>query len=204
MDEVVATDNRGQKSFVVTWVLSLLVGVFGVDRFYLGKIGTGILKLITLGGLGIWALVDLIIVLCDGTRDKKGLKLAGYEKHKILAIIVTVVVVILSGVFGSSQRPALNTDAVTPADSNTTQQTQKSETPAKWDIQAAYDKIETGMTKTQVEEATGKKSDNCTESTNDYTGKSESCTYGNAFTDKGTIIVMYMQDAVSSKTKSTY
>lgn len=200
MDEVVA--NRSEKSFIVTWVLSLLVGVFGVDRFYLGKIGTGILKLVTLGGLGVWALVDLIVILCDGMRDKKGLKLAGYEKYKLIAIIVTVVVVLLGGISGATQRAATTNDTAAPA--TTTEQTQTSETPAKWDVQAAYDKIETGMTKAQVEEATGKKSDNCTETTNDYTGKTESCTYGNAFTDKGTIIVMYMQDAVSSKTKSTY
>src|SRR3954447_11954761 len=44
------------KSFLVTWLLSLLLGVWGIDRFYLGKVGTGILKLLTFGGLGIWAL----------------------------------------------------------------------------------------------------------------------------------------------------
>ena len=202
MDEV-AVAGRSEKSFVVTWVLSLLVGVFGVDRFYLGKIGTGILKLITIGGLGIWALVDLIVILCDGMRDKKGLKLADYDKHKMLAIIITVVVIVLGAVYNTSQKPAFLNDTTAPASTKTTEQSKTDEPAAKWDIQAAYDKIETGMTKAQVEEATGKKSDNCTESTNDYTGKSESCTYGNAFTDKGTIIVMYMQDAVSSKTKST-
>ena len=83
------------KSFLVTWLLSLLLGVLGVDRFYLGKVGTGILKLVTIGGLGIWALGDLILVLANKTRDKQGLPLEGYDKHKKVALIVTGVLVLL-------------------------------------------------------------------------------------------------------------
>ncbi len=80
------------KSFVVTWLLSLFLGVLGVDRFYLGKIGTGLLKLLTAGGFGIWALIDLILVLAGAQTGKQGQPLEGYQENKTLAIIVTIVV----------------------------------------------------------------------------------------------------------------
>ena len=90
-----------EKSFLAAWLLSLFLGVLGVDRFYLGKVGTGILKLITIGGLGIWYLVDLIIILVGGARDKSGNKLEGYNQHKILAIIVTVSLMAVGSITGA-------------------------------------------------------------------------------------------------------
>jgi len=86
----------GEKSFVATWLLSLLVGGLGIDRFYLGKVGTGILKLITLGGLGIWSLIDLILTLTGSQRDNAGNALAGYAENKKIAWIVTGVVLLIS------------------------------------------------------------------------------------------------------------
>ncbi|WP_374975061.1 TM2 domain-containing protein [Microbacterium trichothecenolyticum] len=78
-----------EKSFIATWMFSWLLGFLGVDRFYLGKIGTGIVKLLTLGGLGIWWLIDLILTLAGVQRDKDGRLLPDFEEHKMIAWIIT-------------------------------------------------------------------------------------------------------------------
>lgn len=94
----------GHKNFIAAWLLSLLLGVFGVDRFYLGKVGTGLLKLFTFGGLGIWWLVDLILILTNSMKDKSGKKLRGYNdgNNKKVAIIVTIVFIVLSAAIGGA------------------------------------------------------------------------------------------------------
>ena len=61
------------KDWTVLLILSLLLGGLGVDHFYTGKIGTGILKLITVGGCGIWALIDIIMVATGSFKDSNGL-----------------------------------------------------------------------------------------------------------------------------------
>ena len=65
--------GTSQKSFVTTLILCVLLGGLGVHRFYVGKIGTGILMLLTLGGLGIWTLIDLIVIAVQNFKDSEGL-----------------------------------------------------------------------------------------------------------------------------------
>lgn len=77
------------RTFLATWLFALLLGFWGADRFYLGKIGTAIAKLLTLGGLGVWVLVDLLLVLTGVQRDRDGRPLEGYEEHRKLAWIVS-------------------------------------------------------------------------------------------------------------------
>ena len=65
--------GKSEKGFVPTLLLALFLGGLGAHRFFVGKIGTGILQLLTLGGLGIWALIDTIIIIVGSFKDKQGL-----------------------------------------------------------------------------------------------------------------------------------
>ncbi|ADK32224.1 TM2 domain-containing protein [Brachyspira pilosicoli] len=59
-----------------SWVVTLLLAIFlPVHRFYVGKVGTGILYWLTVGGFGIWYIVDIVLILLDIFTDKEGRKL---------------------------------------------------------------------------------------------------------------------------------
>ena len=64
--------KNSEKDWIVTLVLSILVGGLGIDRFYTGSILLGVLKLFTLCGLGLWWLIDLIMLVTGNYKDGDG------------------------------------------------------------------------------------------------------------------------------------
>lgn len=108
--------HESAKSFVVTWLFAWFLGFFGADRFYLGKIGTGALKLVSFAGFGIWWLIDVTVVLAGKATDRTGRPLSGYRKHRTMAFAVTagcVVVGLTGGGIAGSQTGSAG--SVTPA-----------------------------------------------------------------------------------------
>jgi TM2 domain-containing membrane protein YozV len=94
-----------QRHFLAVFFLSFMWGVFGADRFYLGKYWTGLLKLLTFGGLGVWALIDLTMVMSGSMRDKQGNEMLEYARYKRFANnyalifgLVVVLLIVLTGV----------------------------------------------------------------------------------------------------------
>ncbi|KYF59133.1 hypothetical protein BE08_04890 [Sorangium cellulosum] len=68
-DPPVGHPTRSQSTL---FLLSYFLGIFGADRFYLGQTGLGLLKLFTCGGLGIWSLIDTLMIGMGRFRDAEG------------------------------------------------------------------------------------------------------------------------------------
>ena len=66
-------EQTSDKDWTTLLILSVLLGGLGVDRFYAGHTGLGVLKLLTIGGCGIWALIDIIMVATGKFTDADGL-----------------------------------------------------------------------------------------------------------------------------------
>ena len=64
--------TSSERKLVPAAVLCFMLGVFGAHRFYVGKTGTAVLQLFTLGGLGLWMLYDLVLILTGEFRDGDG------------------------------------------------------------------------------------------------------------------------------------
>jgi TM2 domain-containing membrane protein YozV len=65
-------DSPQQRDWLTTLLLCFFLGVFGIHRFYTGHIVIGLIQLFTLGGCGIWVLVDFIMILTGAYTDAEG------------------------------------------------------------------------------------------------------------------------------------
>ena len=65
--------------WLICLILSIFVGTLGIHRFFVGKIGTAILMVLTIGGFGIWQLIDIIIIVCGNFKDKEGNTITMYK-----------------------------------------------------------------------------------------------------------------------------
>ena len=72
MEAQAMVQMNSEKDWIITLILSILVGSLGIDRFYSGSILLGVLKLFTLGGLGLWWLIDLIMLVTGNYKDGDG------------------------------------------------------------------------------------------------------------------------------------
>lgn len=116
-----------------------------------------------------------------------------------------IIIVVLIGIGDAMGGGNTGNNSTNTGGSNSEQQT---DTPAeseeeKWDVDKVYAKIKDGMTKKEVEKVTGKESESCSESSTEYVGKTELCSYG-SLGDNGSITVTFQNDKVSSKAKTKF
>ena len=73
-DQVKAPSNSepSDKDFVTTLLICIFLGGLGVHRFFVDKMGTGVLMLVTLGGLGIWWIIDILLIVTGSFEDSEG------------------------------------------------------------------------------------------------------------------------------------
>lgn len=94
------TEQKG-KSFLAALLLNFFLGFLGAHRFYTGYIGIGVLQLLTAGGLGIWALIDLIFISLGRYKDAQGRELEEYNKNIGLAVIIVLILLVLTSIFSN-------------------------------------------------------------------------------------------------------
>jgi TM2 domain-containing membrane protein YozV len=99
-----AEAERSPFNWTAVFFISLFLGFFGVDRFYIGKKISGVIKLLTLGGSGIWWLVDLFIIASGKSTDASKRKIRNTSKQRILAfVLIPLAIGVVVGICSSPE-----------------------------------------------------------------------------------------------------
>ncbi len=72
LDKAPSNSEPSDKDFITTLLICVFLGGLGVHRFFVDKMGTGVLMLVTLGGLGLWWIIDIILIVTGSFEDSEG------------------------------------------------------------------------------------------------------------------------------------
>jgi len=95
MQNLKENNDVSPKNIVIATILSFFLGGLGVDRFYLGNIGLGLGKLLTLGGFGVWSLIDFLYIVLGYAKD--GDELPVKSSHNISFFDTRIIMIIVLG-----------------------------------------------------------------------------------------------------------
>jgi len=142
------------KSYLAAFLFAEFLGGFGIDRFYLGEVVSGIFKLITGGGLGIWALIDVILLLAGKRKDKAGREFPDRQQHFKLTLIIFIVMIFVGAALTAVDiiffKNLINKASNSPTTSQSTNTTSSGYTATSGNESSQTTTIGKGLTLTDI------------------------------------------------------